>query len=83
MIRTINLTTNVPVDRRVSIVFPKDVPIGPVEIEVKVATGEERLHTFGELARSEFFGMWRDRKDIRDSVKFARQLRKKAWKRSR
>ncbi len=83
MIRTINLTATVPADRKGSIVFPTDVPVGPVEIEVKVATREERLHTLGELARSEFFGMWRDRKDIRDSVTFARQLRKKAWKRSK
>jgi hypothetical protein len=38
--------------------------------------------TLGELANSEFFGMWRDRADIEDSFEFARDLRSHGWKRS-
>ena len=38
-------------------------------------------HTLGDLARSEFFGMWRDRTDIGDSAEFARRLREEAWSR--
>jgi hypothetical protein len=39
------------------------------------------IRTFGDLLRSEFFGMWADREDIQDNVEFAKQLRQKAWKR--
>jgi hypothetical protein len=37
--------------------------------------------TFGDLLNSEFFGMWRDRDDIADSVAFARHLRADGWSR--
>jgi len=82
MTRIINLTTDVREDRKVNIILPSDVPIGPAEIRIRVTTREPRLRTLGDLAQSEFFGMWRHRKDIRDSVTFARRLRKKAWKRN-
>jgi hypothetical protein len=38
-------------------------------------------HTLGELADSQFFGLWRDRTDITDNIEFARQLRSNAWNR--
>jgi len=34
--------------------------------------------TAGELAKSEFVGMWADRTDITDSLEYARQLRDRA-----
>ncbi len=65
MIKTINLTTNVPPDREVRLVLPGDVPVGPAEMVVIVASqAQTALHTLGDLLQSEFFGMWRDRADI-------------------
>ncbi len=82
MIKTISLTADVPPDREVRIVLPDDVPLGPAEIVVVVAShaAEGQSH-LGDLARSEFFGMWRDRQDIGDSAEFARRLRNQAWSR--
>jgi hypothetical protein len=82
MFRTINLTTDIPPDREVRIKLPDDVPPGLAEIVVIVASRAPTTgHTLGDLARSEFFGMWRDRTDIGDSVEFARRLRTEAWSR--
>jgi hypothetical protein len=82
MFRTINLTTEVPPNREVRIQLPDDVPPGPAEIVVVIASQAPAAgHTLGDLARSEFFGMWRDRMDINDSVEFARRLRREAWSR--
>lgn len=76
-IRTVNLTTEIPPDREVRIKLPP----GPAEIVVIVTRRTPTpTHTLGELARSEFFGMWFDRTDIGDSVEFARRLRAKAWR---
>jgi hypothetical protein len=38
--------------------------------------------TLGAFADSEFFGMWRARPDITDSIEFARELRSEGWKRT-
>jgi hypothetical protein len=83
MFRTINITTEVPDNREVWIKLPDDVPPGPAEMVVIVASQTSTaIHTLGDLARSEFFGMWRDRTDIDDSGEFARRLRGEAWSRS-
>jgi hypothetical protein len=83
MIKTINLITEISPDREVRITLPSDVPPGPAEIVVVVAPTTGPIgHTLGELLGSEFFGMWRDRTDIDDSVTFARRLRSEAWSRS-
>lgn len=37
--------------------------------------------TVEELLNSGLVGIWKDRKDIKDNVKFARELREKAWAR--
>jgi len=79
MVRTINLTTDIPSSREVRIMLPPDVPTGPAELVVVVASRERPTRTLGDLARSEFFGMWRDRTDIVDSAEYARQLRTAAW----
>jgi hypothetical protein len=82
MFRTINLTTEVPLNREVRIKLPDDVPPGPAEMVVVIASQAPTTgHTLGDLARSEFFGMWRDRTDIDDSAEFARRLRRDAWSR--
>jgi hypothetical protein len=82
MVKTISLTTDVPPDREVRIMLPSDVPLGPADIVVVVASRvSTTARTLGELARSEFFGMWRNRTDIGDSAEFARRLRAEAWSR--
>jgi hypothetical protein len=83
MVKTINLTADVPESREVRITLPADVPTGPAEIVVVVAShASAPARTLGDLMRSEFFGMWRDRADIGDSAEFARRLRAEAWSRS-
>ena len=83
MVRTINLTTEVPSDRKVLINLPDDVPAGMADIVVVVAPhASRRGPTLGELAHSEFFGMWAQRSDIGDSAEFSHTLRKEAWDRS-
>ena len=85
MVRTINLATDIPSSRELRIMLPPDVPTGPAElvvVVVVVASRERPTRTLGDLARSEFFGMWRDRAEIVDSVEYARQLRAEAWRRA-
>lgn len=83
MLKTISLTADVPFDRQVQITLPDDVPPGPAEIVlVVVPHAQTRAPTLGDLLHSEFFGMWRDRDDIQDSIDFARKLRVAAWSRA-
>lgn len=83
MVKTISVTAEVTENHEVTIALPKDVPAGPVEITLVIKPkGAERVHALGELAESEFFGAWRDRDDITDSVEFARRLRDEGWRRS-
>jgi hypothetical protein len=83
MTRTLRINAEIPPDRNVTIVLPDDVPVGPAEITVVVSSAEiTDVRTFGDLLGSEFFGMWRDRADISDSIEFARQLRSLGWKRT-
>jgi hypothetical protein len=83
MVKTINLTANVPPSREVRITLPNDVPTGPAEIVVVIASRVgASTRTLGDLLHSEFFGMWRDRADIGDSAEFARRLRAEAWSRA-
>jgi hypothetical protein len=78
----VNLNADIPPNRELRITLPSDVPAGPAEI-VLVVTSSDRFsgRTLGDFKRSEFFGMWRDRSDIIDSVQFARGLRSEGWKR--
>lgn len=82
MTRTVSVSADIPTSREVRIVVPDDFPSGPAEITVVHASGDvNSTSTLGELAASEFFGMWRDREDIPDSTAFARELRESGWKR--
>jgi hypothetical protein len=83
MVKTINLSTEVPPNREVRITLPTDVPLGPADIVVVIASrAAASTRTLGDLLRSEFFGMWRSRPDIGDSAEFARRLRAEAWSRA-
>ena len=83
MVKTVNLITEIPPNRELHITLPADVPTGPAEIVVVVSSPARPCFlTLGDLLNSEFFGMWRDRADIEDSVQFARTLRSESWQRS-
>ena len=83
MIKTISLSIEISQDRELNLTVPADVPVGPADIVLVVASSAQpNASTLGELADSEFFGMWRDRTDIIDNSQFARDLRSEGWKRS-
>jgi len=83
MVKRLNLSAEIPPNRELRITLPGDVPTGPAEIVVVVSSpARSSVSTLGDLANSEFFGMWRDRSDIEDSFQFARRLRSESWKRS-
>ena len=83
MVRTLNLTADIPANRELHITLPADFPQGLADIVLVVSPSkEQKASTLGDLLNSEFFGMWRDRTDIGDSVDFARDLRCEGWKRS-
>ena len=83
MVKTVNLSAQIPENRELHITLPADVPTGPAEIVLVVSSAAiPQGSALGELANSEFFGMWRDRADIVDSFRFAQDLRTQGWKRS-
>ena len=84
--RTIVVRTDILPDRRLRIRVPKDVPTGPAEIVLTITSARKKPSgkgTAAELARSPLFGMWSDRKDIKDSRTYARRLRTQAERRNR
>jgi hypothetical protein len=83
MVKTVTLNTEIPANRELRITLPEDVPTGSAAIIVTVYfPGPSTAPTFGDLLSSEFFGMWRDRADIEDTLEFAGKLRSMGWKRS-
>jgi hypothetical protein len=82
MARTINITAEIPLKRELRIMLPPDMPPGPAEHVMAVASHEHSVRALGDLVSTEFFGMWRDRTDIRDRAEFARQLRAESWRRA-
>ena len=83
MVRTVNVSAEIPPNREIHITLPPDIPVGPAEIVVVVSSAANPgVSTLGELAESEFFGVWKDRPDITDSLQFAHGLRSEGWKRS-
>ena len=77
----LRIETELASDKQLRVQLPQDFPSGPVEVEIVAKEESPAISTFGDLLRSEFFGMWADREDIKDSVEFAAELRRKAWKR--
>jgi len=53
------------------------------EAEVIVIFERSKHMTLGELLESDLVGLWKDRKDIGDSVDYARELRKRVQDRTR
>ncbi len=83
--KTVSIKTTIPEDRRLVVDVPPDIPAGPAEIVVTALAGErpDQAWTLGHLLESGLIGLWRDRKDITDSVEFARALRGAAERRDR
>jgi hypothetical protein len=82
--KTITCKVVIPTDRQLKIAVPEDVPPGPAEVVVVIAseTMQEKGGTAGDMLRSPLFGLWKDRTDIGDGVEYARKLRAKAEQRS-
>jgi hypothetical protein len=82
MVKTLNISADIPADRELRIVLPHDFPSGPAEIMLVVSSASPApSSTLGAFLNSVYFGMWRDRADITDNVEFARTLRNEGWKR--
>lgn len=83
--KTVAIKTTIPEDHRLIIEVPPEMPVGPAEVVVTAITSEEaeRPWTLGDLLASGLVGIWEDRTDIRDSVEFARSLRRAAEGRRR
>ncbi len=63
---------------------PVKLPVGQaLTIHVEVRLPPEKSITGKQLAKSGFSGLWKNRKDIGDSVEFARKLRRHAESRGR
>jgi hypothetical protein len=82
MIKTINLNAEIPPSRELHITLPPEILVGPAEIAVTVLSpSHPKARNLEDLSRSEFFGMWRDRDDLKDSFGFATMLRSEGWSR--
>ena len=80
MVKTVTLNTDIPASRELRITLPADVPTGSAAIMITVSPIRPTdSATFDDLLTSEFFGMWRHRADMEDSVEFAQKLRSEGW----
>ena len=82
MTRTLKLTTDIPENRELHISLPADFPQRRADIVLVISPAQQKkLAILADLSEAEFFGVWRDRADIGDSVDFAHALRSEGWKR--
>jgi hypothetical protein len=82
MIAKVVLETEIPPNREILVKVPEEVPPGPVGIEMVFTSHQHtKENLLSDLAKSEFFGMWKDRGDIGDPTTFAERLREAAWRR--
>jgi len=83
--KTLSLKTKVSPDYKLEIQLPNDFPTGEVEILLVVDSSNKlpkKGMTGKDLLKSPLLGIWKDRKDIQDSITFARKLRKQAGRRN-
>jgi len=78
--KTLTCKVVIQSDRQLHIPVPEDVPPGPAEVIVVIVpeTTPEKGMTAGDLLRSPFFSVWKDRSDLGDSIEYAQELRAKA-----
>ena len=81
--KTYNFKKKIPKNRKIELELPEDAPTGDVELVLVVSPEKERSSESNvqEILNSGLVGIWKDRKDITDSVEYARELRRKAEKR--
>ncbi|HVO23085.1 MAG TPA: hypothetical protein VMW56_05595 [Candidatus Margulisiibacteriota bacterium] len=80
--KSATIKTVIPVDHRLIVQVPDEVPAGPAEVVVRSAeTPSVARSTGADLLASGLFGIWKDRTDITDSLEFARELRQRAEQR--
>jgi len=83
---TLNLTSNVQ-DHILKIKLPDDIPMGLVDVVLVLSprknNKKNKKCTLGDLAKSPYIGMWKDRADIKNTSDFAANLRERAWRRSK
>jgi hypothetical protein len=61
MVKAIHLKADVPKSREVRVVLPPEVPTGPADLVVLVASGSMgNGSTLGDLLDSSLFGAWKD-----------------------
>jgi len=94
MAHTIRFDARIGKSRKVEVTLPPDVPLGDAEVTLVVVPKKERVRARKEAATNEEFrpiqelidtgaaGIWAGRKDIADGAEYARELRRRAWKRS-
>ena len=78
--KTYNFKKKIPKNRKIELELPEDAPTGDVELVLVVSPEKERSSESNvqEILNSGLVGIWKDRKDITDSVEYARELRRKA-----
>ncbi len=85
MVKTIILQTDISPQRVLQISLPEDVPAGPAEVVVVIATRQpiqaDQGSTAADMAASPLFGLWGERTDLGDSQSYARKLRTQAERR--
>ena len=81
--KTYNFKKKIPKNRKIELELPEDAPTGDVELVLVVSPEKERSSESNvqEILNSGLVGIWKDRKDITDSVEYAHELRRKAEKR--
>ncbi|MBS1251646.1 MAG: hypothetical protein MAG451_00679 [Anaerolineales bacterium] len=84
--KTLTLHCEISPSREINIKVPDEVPLGPAEVVIVIASPAEAIResagTAGDMLQSPLFGLWADREDIGDSVEYARQLRTQAEQRN-
>lgn len=48
-------------------------------LQLRYASGPVRKARAGKLSKEAFVGIWRNRRDLRDSARWVRDLRKQEW----
>lgn len=97
MEKDIEFNVNVPADRKIKIEIdlPQDFPCGTAKVVISKAKRRKTKFSkkdpekqtaadlLSALKKSGVLGMWADRPEAEDSVKFAEELRAKAWGRNK
>ena len=83
MTKRIQLTTEVPDNRQISIALPREIPVGPAQLTLSIQTPPESSPSeLGDLLQTGFFGLWCDRTDMADNLEVAHRLRHDSWQRN-